>query len=75
MRPSRLAFRLKDLFLRTDDGSLMRYAFFGLLLASGAFVFIDMRELTLANASLPGHDPLRTEAPVLPPAPTGPGRR
>jgi len=68
MRPSRLASRLKDLFLRTDDGSLMRYAFFGLLLASGAFVFIDMRELTLANASLPGHDPLRTEAPVLPPA-------
>ncbi|WP_394801932.1 COG3904 family protein [Rhizobium halophilum] len=68
MRPPSLALRLKETFLRTDDGALMRYAFFSLLAAAGIFVAIDVRELSLANANLPGHDPMHTDAPVLPPA-------
>jgi hypothetical protein len=68
MRPSSLAHGLKDALLRTDDGTLMRYVFFGMLAATGIFVFIDMREMSIASASLPGHDPLTTDAPVLPPA-------
>jgi hypothetical protein len=59
---------LKDAFLRADDGLLMRGAFFGLLAAAGAFLVLDMREMSLANAALPGHDPMTTDAPVLPPA-------
>lgn len=45
----------------------MRGAFFGLLVAAGAFLFVDLREMSLASTSLPGHDPMRTDAPVLPP--------
>lgn len=68
MKPSSLGLRLKDAFLRVDDGLLMRGAFFGLLAAAGAFLFVDLREMSLANAALPGHDPMTTDAPVLPPA-------
>lgn len=68
MRPSTPFLRLKHAFLRADDGLIMRGAFFGLLAAAGAFLFIDVREMSLANASLPGHDPMTTDAPVLPPA-------
>ena len=68
MRPAVLARSLKDAFLRADDGLMMRGAFFGLLAAAGAFVLVDLRELSLANAALPGHDPMTTDAPVLPPA-------
>ncbi len=68
MKPSSLATRLGDILFRTDDGALMRYAFFALLVAAGAFVAIDVREMSIANASVPGHDPLRTDPPVLPPA-------
>nr|CAD6426995.1 periplasmic protein [Rhizobium sp. Q54] len=68
MNSASLATRLKDALVSTDDGALMRYAFFGLLVAAGAFVAIDLREMSVANASIPGHDPLRTDAPVLPPA-------
>ncbi|MDH4442065.1 MAG: hypothetical protein QE284_16975 [Rhizobium sp.] len=46
----------------------MRGAFFGLLAAAGAFLFVDLREMRLATAALPGHDPMTTDAPVLPPA-------
>ncbi|KQW32293.1 hypothetical protein ASE36_03245 [Rhizobium sp. Root274] len=46
----------------------MRGAFFGLLVAAAAFLFVDVRELSLANTALPGHDPMTTDAPVLPPA-------
>ncbi|HEX2146617.1 MAG TPA: hypothetical protein VHG11_03080 [Pseudorhizobium sp.] len=60
--------RVKEALVRTDDGALMRYAFFALLIAAGTFVAIDVREMSLARSSLPGHDPMRTDAPVLPPA-------
>lgn len=68
MSPSTLASRLKHAILTADDGLLMRGAFFALLAAAGAFLLIDLRELSLENASLPGHDPMTTDAPVLPPA-------
>lgn len=68
MRPAALFPRLRDAFLRADDGLLMRGAFFGLLAAAGAFLVVDIREMSLENASLPGHDPMTTDAPVLPPA-------
>jgi hypothetical protein len=68
VRPSSLGPRLKDAFLRADDGLLMRGAFFGLLAAAGVFLFVDLREMSLASAELPGHDPMTTDAPVLPPA-------
>jgi hypothetical protein len=48
VRPSSLGRRLKDAFLRADDGLLMRGAFFGLLAAAGAFLFVDLREMSLA---------------------------
>ncbi len=66
-RPS-LALRLKAAMLSADDGLLMRGAFFGLLAAAGTFLFVDLREMSLANAARPGHDPMTTDAPVLPPA-------
>lgn len=68
MRPAALLPRLKDAFLRADDGLLMRGAFFALLATASAFLFVDIREMSLANTALPGHDPLTTDAPVLPPA-------
>jgi hypothetical protein len=68
MKPSSLATRIKDALVRTDDGAVMRYAFFALLIAAGTFVAIDVREMSIANASTPGHDPMRTDPPVLPPA-------
>ncbi|MFN3721322.1 MAG: hypothetical protein ACK4UW_20695 [Rhizobium rhizophilum] len=46
----------------------MRGAFFALLAAAGAFLFTDLREMSLASAALPGHGPMTTDAPVLPPA-------
>lgn len=68
MRPSSLFPKLKTAFLRADDGMLMRSAFFVLLFAAGAFLFVDLRELSQTNAALPGYDPMTTDAPVLPPA-------
>ena len=68
MRPASLALRLKTAFLTADDGLLLRCAFFGLLAAAGAFLFVDLREMSLENAAPPGHDPMTTDAPVLPPA-------
>jgi hypothetical protein len=66
--PASLGLRLKNAFLSADDGLLMRGAFFGLLAAAGVFLFVDLREMSLASAELPGHDPMTTDAPVLPPA-------
>ncbi|PWV95352.1 hypothetical protein DFR52_1123 [Hoeflea marina] len=60
--------RLKRAVLSADDGLMMRGAFFVLLLAAGAFLYVDLREMSLASAALPGHDPMTTDAPVLPPA-------
>ncbi len=68
MKPASLALRLKTAIVHADDGLLMRSAFFGLLAAAGAFLFTDLREMSLAHATLPGHDPMTTDAPVLPPA-------
>lgn len=68
MSPSSAATRLKAAFLRADDDLLLRGAFFGLLLAAGAFLFIDLREMSLADASLPHKDPTTMDTPVLPPA-------
>lgn len=68
MKPSSSVMRLKTAFLRAEDGLLLRGAFFGLLVATGAFLFVDLREMSLARAALPGHDPMTTDAPVLPPA-------
>ncbi len=53
---------------RIDDGALMRCVFYGLVCASVAFLAIDMREITVANAELPGFDPMHEDQPVLPPA-------
>jgi hypothetical protein len=68
VRPSSLFQRLKNVFVRADDGLLMRGAFFALLAAAGAFLFVDLREMSRANAALPGYDPMTTDTPVLPPA-------
>jgi hypothetical protein len=68
LKPSSLAQRLKSAILSADDGLLMRSAFFGLLAAAGAFLFVDLRELQLETTERPGHDPMTTDAPVLPPA-------
>lgn len=68
MKPEAVLTRLKESFLATDDGTLMRYAFFSLLSAAVVFVAIDFREISIMNAALPGHDPMRTDQPVLPPA-------
>ena len=68
MKPSSLALSLKTGILRADDGVLMRGAFFALLAAAGAFLFVDLREMRVADASLPVYDPMTTDAPVLPPA-------
>jgi hypothetical protein len=66
--PAALAQRLKTAFLNADDGLLLRGAFFGLLAAAGVFLIVDLREMSLVSASLPGHDPMKTDNPVLPPA-------
>ena len=68
MKSASLALHLKAALLRADDGLLLRGAFFALLVAAGAFLFIDVREMSVASTSLPGHDPMTTDAPVLPPA-------
>lgn len=68
MTPSPRVTGLKSALLRADDGMLMRGAFFALLVAAGAFLFVDLREMSLAKVSVPGHDPMKTDAPVLPPA-------
>ena len=68
MKPSSLAPRLKTAFLRADDGLLMRGAFFSLLAAAGVFLIVDIRDMSLANASLPDLGPTTTGIPLLPPA-------
>ena len=68
MKPQDALNRLKDAFLATDDGTLMRHAFLTLLGASVVFVAIDFREISVMNAAAPVYDPMRTGQPVLPPA-------
>lgn len=60
--------RLIDRFIATDDGAILRVAFYALLAGTAAVLFVDYRELTGAEASSPTA-PLR---PILPPAQEGP---
>jgi hypothetical protein len=60
--------RIGEAVRKLDDGVLMRGAFYALLCVSAAFLFVDIREITNANAELPGFDPMREDQPVLPPA-------
>jgi hypothetical protein len=60
--------KIAEAIRRIDDGVLMRCVFYMLLLASLAFLFVDVREITVANAELPGFDPMHEDQPVLPPA-------
>ncbi|OWK24822.1 hypothetical protein AJ87_18165 [Rhizobium yanglingense] len=61
--------RLKDYLLSTEDGTLIRHAFHALLAATIVLAVIDWREISAANAELPGFDPAQPETmPVLPPA-------
>lgn len=60
--------KIGEAIRRIDDGALMRCVFYGLIAASAAFLVIDMREITAANAELPGFDPMHESQPVLPPA-------
>ena len=60
---------LKDWFLRTDDGEMMRWAFVGLAVTAAVFVAIDLNEISAARKDAADRLPLETGAdPVLPPA-------
>ena len=60
---------LKDWFLRTDDGQMMRWAFVGLAVTAAVFVAIDLNEITAARKDAADRLPLETGTdPVLPPA-------
>jgi hypothetical protein len=60
--------KIGEAIRRIDDGMLMRCVFYALIAASATFLVIDMREITAANAELPGFDPMHEDQPVLPPA-------
>ncbi|RWX76789.1 hypothetical protein EPK99_14020 [Neorhizobium lilium] len=60
--------RIGEALRRLDDGMLMRGAFYALLSAAAIFLVIDIRDISRANAGLPGFDPLHEDQPVLPPA-------
>lgn len=69
MSPSAAAARAWQAFARADDSIIMRGAFYGLLAVAVLFVAVDLRDFAnQASESPPGHDPLRTDQPVLPPA-------
>lgn len=69
MNPAAAASKAWQAFARADDSVIMRGAFYGLLATAALFVVIDIRELsTEAASALPGHEPLQTDQPVLPPA-------
>ena len=61
---------LKQVLVAIDDGAIMRTAFYMLLGAAVTFLAVDVYEVATAKTDtrLPGHDPLTTDAPVLPPA-------
>ncbi len=61
---------LRQALAAFDDGAIMRTAFFMLLGVTSTFVVLDIHEIatTKGEALLPGHDPLTTDTPVLPPA-------
>ena len=62
-------------FSRLDDGQIIRAAFFGMLVATGAILFVDFRELTAFDStfSAPANQPiLPAFDPDSPNAPAGP---
>ncbi|WP_455272331.1 hypothetical protein [Rhizobium herbae] len=60
--------RLKSYLLSADDGTLMRHFFHGLLVTSLIFIVIDWSELSTANQTRPGFNPMQPDAvPILPP--------
>lgn len=63
--------------LRIDDGALMRSAFYVLLAASLAFLVIDIREISTADAARPALETMPDLPTLLPPttAPGEPGAR
>jgi hypothetical protein len=60
--------RIGEAIRRLDDGMLMRGAFYILLAAAAVFLVVDLRDVSQANADLPGFDPMHESQPVLPPA-------
>jgi hypothetical protein len=60
--------RIGEAIRKVDDGVLMRAAFYIMLGVAAVFLVIDIRDMTTANAALPGYDPMREDQPVLPPA-------
>jgi hypothetical protein len=60
--------RIGEAIRRLDDGMLMRGAFYALLAAAAVFLVVDLRDVSQANAELPGFDPMHESQPVLPPA-------
>ena len=60
--------KIGEAIRRIDDGVLMRCVFYALIAASATFLVVDVREITAANAELPGFDPMHDDQPVLPPA-------
>ncbi|SFA96143.1 hypothetical protein SAMN03159496_01194 [Rhizobium sp. NFR07] len=60
--------KIGEAIRRIDDGVLMRCVFYLLIAASAAFLVVDVREISTANAELPGFDPMHDDQPVLPPA-------
>jgi hypothetical protein len=76
-----LAGRAIERFAQLDDGQIIRAAFFGMLLATAAILFVDFRELTafdstgLAPANqpiLPAFDPNSPDTPSGPAVLTAP---
>jgi hypothetical protein len=65
-RPSALT-RLAERIARIEDGAIMRFAFFALLIGTLSVLYIDYRELSAA-APLP--EPVRLQ-PILPPVEAG----
>ncbi|MGO4352411.1 hypothetical protein AB4Z25_10775 [Rhizobium sp. RAF36] len=59
---------LKRRLLQVDDSTLPRLVLHALIAAAVAFLVIDFRDLSIANAKLPVFDPAPDSMPVLPPA-------
>ncbi len=60
---------IKRRLLATDDSTLPRLVLHALIAAAVAFLVIDFRDLSIANATLPVFDPSAPDGiPVLPPA-------
>lgn len=67
-RPSALS-HLTGRIARIEDGAIMRFAFFALLIGTLSVLYVDYREL-IAAAPLPVAEPIRMH-PILPPVEAG----